>query len=373
MRICHAIFSSPWCRLAGGGQYSVHFIADAMTEAGHDVHVIYSGTREERKERTHRYTVHWAGQFFAGGKVIDFHTQAWVLRRLLHKLEFDVVVGHAENALLFHRICRTVRVPFDFIFHSSHLPGNAGGWNMLRDIDYYMLRSAVSGARRVFVFSEYARAVLLHAFGSDFNEKVHSSTPGLAPAWREPPTMPTRTEADGIHILHWGRLEQGKGVDVLLLAFDLVRRHEPKARLTIVGTGSLEHALRAAAPTGVVFIGHKSPSDIRRLCGGATMAVFPSTRESFSLGLIESLAQELPVVASRTGAAPEVLDHSRCGLIVRPDDVTEMAAAILNIHAELKKFKLRCHETRPWILERFSWDKFVFDFLDSDRQGSVMV
>jgi glycosyltransferase involved in cell wall biosynthesis len=99
----------------------------------------------------------------------------------------------------------------------------------------------------------------------------------------------------------------------------------------IVGDGPERLALERQAAdldvaTAVTFAGTVYPSDV--VLAQADVFVFPSLNEPQGLALLEAYAARVPVVASRTGGIPEMLDHGLDGLLVDPGDAAGLAAAL---------------------------------------------
>jgi L-malate glycosyltransferase len=123
-------------------------------------------------------------------------------------------------------------------------------------------------------------------------------------------------QSRGARWLSVGRLAPNKAIEDTLAALALARlRHDPEATLTIVGKpaiGSYSDALRRfTADLGLVdavrFCGHVSDEELSRAYLEADVLVVSSEHEGFCLPVVEAMAHDLPVVAFRTGALPEVL------------------------------------------------------------------
>jgi glycosyltransferase involved in cell wall biosynthesis len=138
-----------------------------------------------------------------------------------------------------------------------------------------------------------------------------------------------------------GRLSQEKGHMYLVNAADKILQECPKVVFLIVGDGPLKQNLEAKcsqlaerAYTGIgsskgpfIFAGvRKDMSDIY-----ASMDVFvlPSLTEGLPMALLEAMAAKKPVVATRVGAVPKVIEEGRSGLLVPPRDVNALAKAII--------------------------------------------
>ena len=131
-----------------------------------------------------------------------------------------------------------------------------------------------------------------------------------------------------------GRLELEKGHPTLLEAWPLVLEQVPCAYLLIVGEGSRQDALHQIArdqgiERHVIFTGRRD--DIPAVTAAFDVAVLPSYREAQGLTILEAMALSRPVVASRVGGIPEMIEDGRNGLLVPPHDPPALAAAIARL------------------------------------------
>lgn len=132
-------------------------------------------------------------------------------------------------------------------------------------------------------------------------------------------------------IVALGRLEQEKGFDVLLEALALARPTVPGLALAVVGDGPLRADLVRRAGredlAGVVtFSGWSNSPD--SFLAEADLFVLPSRSEHQPLALLEAIRAGLPVVATRVGDVPEMVD-SASSLLVAPGDAVALAAALV--------------------------------------------
>jgi glycosyltransferase involved in cell wall biosynthesis len=128
------------------------------------------------------------------------------------------------------------------------------------------------------------------------------------------------------------RLTPEKDHATLLRAVAIAVEREPGFRLEIAGDGPLRGELQeVAAMLGlgdrVRFL--RQVDDVSRLLGRARLVVLSSVKEGISLTLLEAMARGLPVVATRVGGNPEVVDDGRTGRLVPPRSPEELAAAML--------------------------------------------
>lgn len=126
-----------------------------------------------------------------------------------------------------------------------------------------------------------------------------------------------------------GRMFPQKGFDVFLRAHAATVN---KPHVTLIGDGpereSLERLARSLGLNGEVrFSGQQDRESVLAEMAGAELIVIPSRRESFGLVALEAMALGKPVVATRVGGLPEILDGADA-LLVEPDEPDNLAIAI---------------------------------------------
>ncbi|WP_273522698.1 glycosyltransferase [Rhodosalinus sediminis] len=146
-----------------------------------------------------------------------------------------------------------------------------------------------------------------------------------------PGTPPERAAREGPPtLLCVARLTPQKNVGLLLEALARVRR-DRDVRLRIAGDGRQRRALarqaeRLGIAGAVTFLGHVS--DVAAEYQSADLLVLPSRWEGFPNVVIEALAHGVPVVATATPGAVEILEGTGAGRIARMDDAEDLAAQI---------------------------------------------
>jgi glycosyltransferase involved in cell wall biosynthesis len=188
----------------------------------------------------------------------------------------------------------------------------------------------------------YERAQVLIAPSAFLRDKLLEH--GLHP--RRIEVLPNPVEADdyggpagdGGYVLYVGRLDPEKGVHTLVEA--AVRSHVP---LKVVGSGELEAGLRrdaaAAGWPGVEFLGHRQGDELRQLFRNARLVAVPSEcYENCPLVVLEAFASGKPVLASRLGGLPELVEEGRTGRLLPAGDVASWSAALTELAAD----PLRC-------------------------------
>ena len=142
-----------------------------------------------------------------------------------------------------------------------------------------------------------------------------------------------------------GRLEDQKGLDILLDAFSKLVMRSGDTQLLILGEGSLEDALREQSTSlgldrNVQFLGFKE--DVRPYLALSSLYVCSSRWEGLPMSLVEALSAGVPVVATSVGGIPEIILDQFTGLLVepeRPDQLADMMLEVLENDALAEKFR----------------------------------
>lgn len=129
------------------------------------------------------------------------------------------------------------------------------------------------------------------------------------------------------------RLEEIKGMDLVVPAFARVRAKYPDTRLIVVGDGSLRARMRQQAQElgcadSIEWTGRQPQEQLTDWYGRMDIVLMPSRSEGFGLTAIEAMANGCVVVASHTGGLPEVVRDREVGLLHTPESIDDMADKI---------------------------------------------
>jgi glycosyltransferase involved in cell wall biosynthesis len=158
-----------------------------------------------------------------------------------------------------------------------------------------------------------------------------------------------RRRGPGEFFLYLGRLSPEKGLHGLLKAWP-----RQAGRLVVVGDGPDDRRLREVAPPEVEFRGSLGPQEAAETLRRARALVLPSLSfEGSPRTVPEAYAAGVPVVASRSGALPEVIDHGVTGLLAVPGDSSSWTEAIGSLSDDRKVKRLSDGAWQAW-RERYS-------------------
>jgi glycosyltransferase involved in cell wall biosynthesis len=170
-------------------------------------------------------------------------------------------------------------------------------------------------------------------------------------------------------ILYVGRVEERKGVHVLVDAFEqVISKQRPRARLRIVGPHSYWDAQpspyyraladRCRANPRIELRGptYDDP-ELAAVYRDASVSVVPSVfPEALGLTSLEAQASGVPVVVSDAGGLPETVDAGKSGLVFANRNVGQLAEAVLSILGNDERRHTMGAAAREWVMRTFSWD-----------------
>ena len=314
----------------GGVQTHVRDLSAWLRQQGHDVRIITPSGHSEKDGVTQLGTyrsmkLHGTAFEVSRAKRHDLHScvqelQAWGA---------DVVHLHTPwTPMLAWQLWRQLKLPSIAMFHAT-LPEDTG----FDPFKWYICRAARYFHKRLEVVTVPSQA-----------PKTQWQNLGLSP---EPTILPptidlgrwtaARVPSTGpLHVLYMGRLEERKGLRVLLEAWPKIAGSINDARLTIAGGGALESELRDLTNTRnlprVTFLPPPSDKDAPALVASADIFAAPATEgESFGLVLIEAMAAgALPIAAANAGFAT-VMTGTGENLLVPPNDAGAFAEKVVSV------------------------------------------
>jgi N-acetyl-alpha-D-glucosaminyl L-malate synthase BshA len=175
-------------------------------------------------------------------------------------------------------------------------------------------------------------------------------------------------------IMHMSNFRPVKRAGIVLDVFEYVRRRQP-ARLVFVGDGpdraAIEARVRASGLSGEVTF-ESEQRDPVPLLSCADLFLLPSSQESFGLAALEAMACEVPVVASRIGGLPELIDDGETGFLCELDHVEAMGERALELLQDDMKARAMGKAATAAVRQRFCADRVVPMYEDYYRQISAI-
>ncbi len=169
-------------------------------------------------------------------------------------------------------------------------------------------------------------------------------------------------------ILYFGRIVSWKGIDYLLEAMYSLKSSHPKTKLKIAGTGKYLPELMKKTQTfglqkNVEFLGKIEHKKIPALISKSILVAMPSLYDPFPHGMLEVLAMEKPLLATKVCGIPEVIKHKKTGYLVKAGSSTELQKGIKELLANHGLRKKISKNGFKEVHKNYSWKKILKEFL----------
>ncbi|MCK4817576.1 glycosyltransferase family 4 protein, partial [bacterium] len=166
-----------------------------------------------------------------------------------------------------------------------------------------------------------------------------------------------------LNIITVTRLIERKGVQHILKALSELRnddRYNENLSLLVVGTGNYESQLKNLCKQlhledMVTFYGFCPRYDLPELYRNSDIFALPSMAESFGIVFAEAMACELPVISTKAGNIPELVEDHH-GILVESNNVEALKQAILYMIKNQEKWNAMGRASREKICKEYSWE-----------------
>jgi glycosyltransferase involved in cell wall biosynthesis len=288
------------------------------------------------------------------------------LRQLLVTGRFDVVHFHLPYAAAFGQLVvaslpKSARPGVVYTEHSL--------WDRAKLVNRVLLRGSMGNRERLVTVSQASYDALpvslqrrattvVHGVDLSESESLVARRAKLRGAVRSELDV----EEDEVLFLTVANLRPEKGYDVLLEAAKTIADHDLPIRIAAVGRGPLLDPLRARhAELGLgdrfQFLGQRD--DVLQLLAGADAFVLASRHEGLPVALMEATSVGLPIVASRVGGIPQILEDGVDALLVPPGEPDLLAQAMNRLASDA--------ELRTRLGQRAKLRSSMFDIAEASR------
>ncbi len=366
-------------RIVGGIARHVAELYPELVKLGHEIHLITiefgQASLYEVVEgiHIHRVPVEASNNFFQwianlnismgehGAKLLRSESQD--AYDLIHA--HDWLVGDAAIALK-----HNFKIPLIATIHATEYGRHNG---IHTDTHRYVSGKEnllAYNAWRLIVCSDYMREEVKRALHSP-EDKINVIYNGIRPEKKQnhqsfsSQDFRRQFAADYEKIVYYlGRMTYEKGVSILLNAAPkILAQMEGNVKFVIIGGGNTDHLKRLAWDLGIwhkcYFTGFISEEYLDKFQTIADCAVFPSLYEPFGIVALESFASRVPVVVSSTGGFPEVVQHTKTGIVTAVNNVDSLAWGILEVLKNPGYGQWLVDNAYEDLERRFSWTKLA--------------
>lgn len=337
--------------------YSKPFFGDcdfplikALREQGHDVTVLYSMSPHSLKttifniKKIYPYSGIFPISIYPELKTIGRYTSlnniyiandpighlGWSNFKLALKVLFFFrkgdydIIQYVETPSLFHFIPLCFfRKKLVITIHDGKPHTGAGGWKSR------MCRMFCKLYTRKFIVLNKAEVEVFSKEYSVKKENIFSSHLGYYDILHMYGQINKRKEK---YILFFGRISPYKGIEYLLKAMEFVHEAHPNVKVIVAGSGKMYFDISKYENLDYVEIRNRfiELDELADLIRGALCTVCPYTDATQSGVVYSSFALNTPVIATKVGGLPEMVDDGKTGIIVPPQNVRALASAILS-------------------------------------------
>ena len=294
--------------------------------------------------------------------------------RSTDRLVCQTVADHNARVVVFTApfplppLGKHLTVPFAVICHGAELT-----WPASTPVVASSYRRWLRRAACLFTVSRYTAGHLRTLVGPD-GPPIRFAHPGADLQHYHPVEGAARQALraqygvdDAPLIISVGRLVPRKGTDVLITAMPHIRERVPGTRLVVASDGRwrarLEKLAARIAPGAVTFAGRVPVDRLPGLYSAADVAAMPvrtrwggREQEGFGMVFVEAQACGTPVVAGRSGGAPETVVDGETGFVVDGTDAGAVAEAIVAVLTDRERAAAMGRAARAHVTRNFDWN-----------------
>ncbi|MEO8678927.1 MAG: glycosyltransferase family 4 protein [Vicinamibacterales bacterium] len=342
-----------------------------LSGRGHEVHVVSrdhgDGETAATIDGVHYHFIRIPPAIDRGLAAVMFRGLWYyaAVRGALARIAPDVVHHHSRPAGLWISSSRSAPGRQVISLHSMEY-GWAFGYARW---DRRLFAQGFAAAAKVLCVSDFIRRHTVERFPAVADKAITVYNGVDGNVFRPDAQALKPSSPQALTILYVGRVEERKGVHVLLDAFEkVVSPRLPEARLRIVGPHSywdeqpsaFYQALAARCKTnpkielqGPTYI----DSELADVYRCATVSVVPSVfPEALGLTSLEAQASGVPVVVSDAGGLPETVSAGASGLVFENRNVEQLGQSLLALLEDEPRRRTMAKGARELAMKRFSWD-----------------
>lgn len=171
---------------------------------------------------------------------------------------------------------------------------------------------------------------------------------------------------DNKYYIYIGRLSEEKGLNTLINAFS----HLNQIKLKIVGSGPIEKELISKVKNkqynNIEFLGYKTGDELKKIIQGAYFNIVPSEwYENNPMSIIESYAMGVPVIGSKIGGIPEIIEDDKTGFLFESGSCDSLRKIIVeSFNLDKAKYISIKQNIKNYNLEKFDSEKYYLTLID---------
>ena len=283
------------------------------------------------------------------------------IKNIIKKEKPDVINAHTPVPFISDitaRVCNNI--PFIVTYHTGSmiLKGKLLKDLLIRFYESLILKVTLKKAKKIICSSNFVR----HSFLKVYADKTVTVTSGVDINIFKPKI--SNFENKILFVGNLKKVEKYKGLEYLLYAINIIKKNIKDVKLTIVGGGDcIIYYKKLCKDIGieqnVKFEGELYGKNLVKKYQQTNVFVLPSLFDSCPLVLLEAMACKKPVIGTKIGGIPYVIDNEKNGLLVPPKDSEALAKAIIKILKNSELAKKMGEESYKKVIKNFTWEKQI--------------
>jgi glycosyltransferase involved in cell wall biosynthesis len=357
----------------GGQEVYIQSLSEALADRGHEVSVLTTDAASRAPFRRAS-----TGLITENGVTVVrcpcygfFYSYLPITPRLLSLLlskqirRYQIVHAHGFGHFttdVVSMIRRIYGIPSVLTTHGLHQEMGQEGFHKLLLWNFYretLVRLSLQAIDRILVLTP-DEIRYLSKLGTKVVSKVQVMPVGVKP---EVFSSAENLKKEGRpKLLYLGRIYRGKGIELLVEAVSQLTRYNPL--LLLAGprsdySDSLEKLVAEKGLTdNVVLTGYVTETEKYRLLADATVFCLPSLYEGAGLAILEAMAAGIPVVATRVGGVPFLVEDGASGYLIAPSDATSLTTCLERLIRE-PRMRDAMGERGREIAQNYTWPKIA--------------
>jgi glycosyltransferase involved in cell wall biosynthesis len=363
----------PYEHIFGAGNH-LRNLSETLRDLGCEIHILIPGskTNTQTKNGLYLHTVKTNLLRSQGNGIVFSATSYRSVNRICNDYKIDII--HSQSPSGFgYSIFRNKKRPFVVTLHGTSFGELSAYSNVpFSNFSTALMRDAilVQPLFALFTSIEYKRANKIIAVSKYLTQEAknfyHLPKEKIVPIYNgvnlpELKSSSSETE-EGQNVLFVGRLIWRKGAQYLIDAFPQVLSAYPDAKITIVGSGEQKKFLQEKVKQlkiddSVQFLSNVPSDRLWELYSQADVFIQPSLYEPLGITVLEAMSFSKPVIASRVGGIPELVQNGVNGLLVEPGNTNQLVEATKRLFSDPSLGRKYGQNAREKVEAQYTWKK----------------
>jgi len=355
--------------IGSGPSTGLYYLSQELVKLGCEVHILTIKTKTHG-EIDHRVNIHYENhlQHVPLGRWLTISNICISkIKKLIKDYRIDVIHGRSPSSISyalsknkkmpfivsihgtsFGEIASYIKIPFSFL--KKRLLYDAAivqpSWAFFTSLEYKAANKIISVSKAL-----AEEALNYYRLPSEKLVVIHNGVHVLPI---------TQAETENV-ILSVGRMVWRKGFTYLIEAMPNVLKENPNTKLILVGDGVYkvfleEYTKKLKVEKSVLFYGNLPREKLFLLYQKARLYVQPSLYEPLGNTILEAMASEKPVIATKVGGIPEIITHGKDGFLIEPESYQQIAQTIKTLLSDSHFSKKLGKNARAKMRKYFSWE-----------------